>query len=148
MKKLLKFVPLLLIAVVGVMMSSCSDDDKDAPSNVNLPATAQAFINQYFPQNHIKLVKEDNNEYEVTLSSGIEIEFTKAGEWSKVEAPDGQNIPKKFYPLSIDEYIGLHIDGAIINEVSRTTSGYTIGLVGGQEVYFDSEGQYLNTLTD
>lgn len=146
MKKLLKFIPMILIAIIGIAATSCSDDDKDQPMNpAQLPQQSKEFIAQYFPSITIASTTIDNNEFEVTLSNGIKIEFTKAGVWTSVEALPGQIIPNGYYPAPIDIYIGLNIDGAQINSISKETYGYEVGLVRGTELKFDAQGNLIGT---
>ena len=104
MKKIVRILPILLIALAGSMLFwRCGDDDKDEPiSYVNLPAQAKSFLEQYFPSASVISTQKDGNEYEVTLSEGTRIDFNKDGEWIDVEAAIGKTIPSGFYPAAID----------------------------------------------
>ncbi len=111
MKKIFKLLPILLIAVMGIALSSC-DNDKDEPiQSSQLPAKATEFITQFFPSARIVSSHKDKDDYEVTLSEGTQIEFNKDGEWIDVEAADGKTLPSGFYPVQIDEYLSQYFEG-------------------------------------
>lgn len=146
MKKFLKFMPLLLVAVLGFATWSCSDDDdKDKPLVVNmLPDQAKEFVAKYFPSAAIVAAKTDGKEYDVALSDGTQIEFDSAGQWLDVDAPRGGYLPSGFYPEGIDEYISLNYNGFGINEISKETGGYDVELVNGVDLKFDADGQFIS----
>ena len=79
MKKIFKLLPMLLIAVLGIALTSC-DNDKDEPiSSSQLPSKATEFITQFFPSARIVSSQKDKDEYEVKLSDGTQIDFNKDG---------------------------------------------------------------------
>lgn len=149
MKKFLKFMPLLLIAVFGVTVWSCSDDDKDEALAVNmLPDQAKEFVAQYFPDAAIIAAKTDGNEYDVLLSNGTKIDFDKTGEWQDVDAPRGAVLPAGFYPSAIDDYVAANYQGSGINEISKETRGYDVELTSGVDLVFDTAGQFVSVDKD
>ena len=143
MKKILRFIPLMLIAAVSsIMLWSCDDND-DVISVDKLPSQAQAFISQYFPSAKIVSTHKDVNEYDVILSDGTQIEFNKTGEWTDVDAPVGKTIPNGFYPDEIDIYVGLNFNGEGINEISKEIGGYEVELVSGTDLLFGYDGSFI-----
>ncbi len=143
MKKILKLLPLLLIAVMGVALSSC-DNDKDEPiSSTQLPSKATEFISQYFPSASIVSAQKDNDEYDVTLSEGTKIEFNKDGEWIDVDAAVGKTVPSGFYPVEIDNYLSQNFEGQGINEISKVTRGYEVELLSSTEILFGPDGSFI-----
>lgn len=144
MKKLVKFFPMLLIALVGSMMFMSCDDDKDESITTDvLPAQAKEFIRQYFPAANVVSAVKDHDEYEVTLSEGTHIDFDMKGEWKDVEAAIGKTIPSGFYPEAIDTYVSTNFEGVGINEISKERRGYDVELVTGTDLMFDSEGTFI-----
>lgn len=142
MKKILRILPILLVAVLGLTVASCSDEDQ--PITVTqLPEQAKTFLSTYFPSTGIKTVEKDGDDYEVVLSDGTEIEFNQAGFWTNVDAPAGSTIPNGFYPAAIDEYVGLNLDGAGINEISINQAGYEVELINGTDLYFNPQGEFM-----
>lgn len=148
MKKTLKFIPLLLIAVLGITLSSCSDDD-DPITPAELPASAKVFISTYYPDATILSANQDDDGYEVTLSDGTNIDFNYAGLWQDVDAPFGQSVPTGFYPMAIDEYLSLNLPGAAINEISIEPSGnFEVELIDGTDILFGPEGSFIGYIPD
>lgn len=145
MKKFVKFLPMLLIAVVGSMMLwSCSSDDEDTVISTGaLPAPAKAFIEQYYPSATVLSATKDKDEYEVTLTDGTHIDFNKSGEWKAVEAPVAMVIPSGFYPAPIDTYVNENFPETGINEISREKKGYDVELTIGTELYFSTDGTFI-----
>lgn len=146
MKKLLKFLPMLLVAVFGVTaMSSCSDDDdKDQTIAISmLPNSAKEFVTTYFSNAVIVSAKVDGNEYEAILSDGTKIDFDKTGAWTDVDAPRGKTIPTGFYPEAIDTYVAANYTGVGINEISKEKRGYDVELVSGVDLVFSTTGEFI-----
>ncbi|MDE5554220.1 MAG: PepSY-like domain-containing protein [Muribaculaceae bacterium] len=145
MKKLLKFMPLLLVAVLGVTTWSCDDDDKDEAIAITmLPNSAKEFVTTYFSNAVIVSAKIDGDEYEARLSDGTTIDFDKTGAWTDVDAPKGKTIPSGFYPAAIDTYVTTNYAGNGINEISKEKRGYDVELVSGVDLVFDTAGEFIS----
>ncbi len=148
MKKILKFLPLLLIAVLGVALTSC-DNDKDEPiPSSQLPAKANEFITQFFPSEKIYSAQKDKDKYEVTLSNGTEIEFDKDGEWIDVDAANGKTLPSGFYPVEIDNYLAENFAGQGISEITKVKRGYEVELITTTEILFGPDGSFIEIGVD
>lgn len=143
MKKLLKFLPFLLVALMATTFWSCSDDDDNKTvSNAELPEPAKTFLDTYYPS-ITYITKKDKNEFDVYLNNGHTVDFNAAGQWQDVDAPAGQTIPYGFYPVGIDTYIGENLSGAGINEISVEPYGYDVELVTGVDLRFGPDGTFL-----
>ena len=147
MKKILKLLPMLLIAVLGISLASCSDKDEPV-SPTELPSVAKDFIITNFPSASITSVQKDKDEYEVKLSDGTSIDFDKKGDWIDVDAPDGKALPTGFYPAAIDSYLAENFDNEGINEISKVKRGYEVEIISGTEMIFDSEGNFIEIGVD
>ena len=148
MKKIFKLLPILLLAVLGVALSSC-DNDKDEPiSSAQLPSKATEFISQFFPSERIISSVKDKDEYEVKLSEGTKIEFDKDGEWIDVEAATTKTLPTGFYPSEIDTYLAEYFEGLGINEITKVPRGYEVELITGTEILFGPDGTYIEIGVD
>lgn len=144
MKKLLKFMPILLVALLAISFWSCDSDDNDEPISSNeLPAKAKEFISSYFAPATIVSSQKDRNEYEVILSDGTKIDFDKNGGWTDVDALVGKSLPTGFYPPAIDTYILENFNGQGINEISKEKYGYDAELLNGTDLRFSYEGVFL-----
>lgn len=147
MKKTLMFLPLLLVAVLGISLASCSDKDEPiAPTE--LPSNAKDFISTYFASSTIVSTQKDKDDYDVVLSDGTKIEFNKKGEWTDVDAPNGKSLPTGFYPASIDTYLAENFDGEGINEISKVKRGYEVEITTGTEMIFDQNGTFIEIGVD
>lgn len=143
MKKLLRLIPILLVAILaGFALTACGDDDEPA-SAASLPQPAKTFLDTFFPKAQMMRAVKDKDEYEVTLTNGFKIEFTHAGEWTDVDAPAGLTIPSGFYPAEIDTYVVGMDNGQGINEISRDSRGYEVELTNGLDLRFDLNGVFV-----
>lgn len=145
MKKLLKLLPLLLLAVCCTVLTACDGNDDKYVDASELPTEAKGFVSEYFPGETIITVEKDHNEYEVRLSDGTKIDFTRSGEWKDVDAPTGKAIPSGFYPAAIDAYIAANMNGMGINEISKERRGYDVELLNGLELIFSTDGTFIAT---
>ncbi len=148
MKRIFKFLPLLLIAVVGLAFTSCNNDKDEPVSSSQLPSKATEFISQYFPSARIISSIKDKDEYEVTLSEGTQIEFNKDGDWIDVDAANGKTIPSGFYPSEIDNYIAQNFEGIGINEISKVKRGFEVELTTTTEIVFSPDGTFIEIGVD
>ncbi len=148
MKKMMKFLPMLLIAVLGIAVASC-DNDKDEPvASSQLPSKATEFISQYFPSARVISSVKDRDEYDVMLSEGTSIDFYKDGEWKDVDAANGKALPTGFYPAEIDSYVAQYFKGIGINEISKVKRGYEVELTTGTEMVFAADGSFIEIGVD
>lgn len=143
MKKIFKYLPLLLVGFLAVSVSACSDDDDDPITSTELPSQAKAFLDTYYSGVNIVSATKDKNEYDVVLGNGHEIDFDKDGLWIDVDAPAGLTVPTGFYPAAIDAYVTEHFSGDGINEISKVKEGYDVDLVGGLDLVFNQDGTFL-----
>ncbi len=142
MKKILRILPLMLVAVMGVALWSCSDDEPEIVQN--MPTAAKTFLSTYFPSADIQSVHKDKDDkYEVKLTNGFSIDFNKSGEWTDVDAPAGQAVPTGFYPAAIDSYVASAYSNVGINEISRNDRGYEVELTNGTDLYFAADGTFI-----
>lgn len=144
MKKLLKFLPLFVVAIMSMAFWSCSDDDDDKViTNTELPTEAKTFLSTYYTDIKYQ-AKEDKGEYEVYLANGHRVDFYKDGTWKDVDAKFGETVPSGFYPSEIDTYIAANYPDNGINEISKESYGYDVELVkNGIDLEFDNDGVFL-----
>lgn len=142
MKKILKLLPMLLMAVLGISFASCSDKDEPIAST-QLPSISKDFIIKYFPSCSIVSAQKDKDDYEVVLSDGTKIEFDKKGDWTEVDAAMGKVIPTGFYPEAIDTYLNENFEGLGINEITKVNRGFEVELTTGTELLFGPDGAFI-----
>ena len=130
--------------VVSAPLASCKDT---IISPDQLPAAAQAFIKEHFPESTISFAKKDaelsGTTYEVTLQDGTEIDFNSKGEWDKVDCKRAA-VPAALIPAFIAEYVQTSFPGQIIVKIDKERYGYEIELGNDLELKFDKNGNLLN----
>ena len=84
----MKIKSLLLIVVAFVMMAMVSCDDR-VVSIDQLPVPAQTYLTQNYPDQKVLIIKKDiedfSTRYEVTLESGMKVEFDGDGSLRDVD---------------------------------------------------------------
>lgn len=144
MKKLLRLIPFVLIALAGAAaFSACSDDDDQIVGNDQLPVIAKNFLGQYYPNATVVSVHKDKSDYDVILSDGTHIDFDHSGNWTDVDAPTGKTVAQGFYPAAIDTYVSANYPSDGINEISKDKGNYDVDLISGIDLVFNSDGTYV-----
>jgi hypothetical protein len=129
------------------------------PSGTVLPEKAQTFLSTYFPDDAVvSQKKDDDGEYEVVLTSGIEIDFDSQGTWKNIDGKfdNGQYkvLPETFLttelPSSLLSFVTANYLGKEIIEVDKeykntTFVGYEIDLNGNIELDFDTNGNLIGS---
>ena len=95
-----------LVAVVTALMLTALPLRADRERIINpeqLPAAAQTFVKQYFPENVISIAQKEvdgmRTKYSVHLDDGTEIEFNSKGEWDNVDC-NFHSVPAELIPAS------------------------------------------------
>ncbi|MBK1964496.1 PepSY-like domain-containing protein [Campylobacter novaezeelandiae] len=107
----------------------------------SLPQNSKEFIKKYFKA-PVGIVQQDKNSYEVYLSDGTELEFSKDGSWKEIEA--------KIIPIDLD-ILPANIANIIKNEfkdikareIEKKINYYKIKLVNNIKVLIDFNGTIL-----
>lgn len=110
-----------------------------------LPANAKAFLKKYFANDNVIYAEKDFDSYDVSLQSGIEIDFDISGNWYKVENRGMNPIPTDFIPKSVMETVTKAYSGAKVVDVEYKHMGkyYEIKLDNRMELKIDSKGKML-----
>lgn len=151
MKKFFSYLILGLMACLS--LASCSDDDDEVVVPIEeLPSAAKVFLNEFYPSDKTMRVERDGEhagtEYDVTLSSGAEIEFDRKGEWISVEAPRGGSVPAGLVIAPIAEYITVNYPNDAIVGLSKEIYGFETDLSSGTDLMFDFDGKFLGVDRD
>ena len=111
-----------------------------------LPANAQEFIANQFPNSSISNVKVDKDDakskYEVKLADGIEIDFNKKGDWTEIDCKN-LIVPASLVPAAVAQYVQQQYADASIVKIERDRRGYEVKLSTGLELKFDSNGKFI-----
>ena len=133
----------IVIALTSLTLISCSD--RIIPSE-KLPAAAQSFLKEYFPDSPISYVKKEADltpTYEVVLQNGTEIEFNKKGQWDNIDCKR-LAVPAALIPAAISEYVNANFPDQSIVKIDRETYGHEIEMANGLELKFDKKGKLLH----
>lgn len=133
----------LFLAVVGVLMLSSVVNAKDVSIEVNqLPQAAQTFINNYFSNRTVSLVKKDtdylDNSYDVYFTDGDKLEFNKKGEWQEVDCSNS-TLPADIVPVEIRNITSAKYPGIRIIKIEKKkkSKGYEVKLSNLLELEFN-----------
>lgn len=92
-----------------------------------LPAKAQAFVQDNFEYNSIVAVESTTDTYMCVLNDGTIIDFDKKGSWSNVDCNDN-SIPINFVPRTLLQYVYGNYPCCTINKVNKENHGYAVRL--------------------
>ena len=127
--------------VAALLLAACA--------NIDIPAPAKAFINQYFPKSSIVLVEMDTDdegkEYCVWLNDGTKVEFDLQGEWKRV-ARKKTGVPTTMIPAAITEYIKTNYPDNVVTKYSKKPYGYKIELSDDMDLRFNQQGSFIEEI--
>lgn len=118
-------------------------------ANPEIPASAQAFLQQYFPNSTVVLVEYDADEegvqYEVWLNDGAKVEFDRQGQWLRV-ARKQTGVPASLIPDTVMQYVKSHYPHAVVTKFSRKVYGYKMELSDDIDLRFDGNGTFIDEI--
>lgn len=141
MKKIFAFMLMLVSMVTAVQASDIYTKDPSV-----LPVAAQQTLSKFFPKksvNHIKVDKKflGNEDYEVVLNDGTEIEFDSKGQVKEVDNYNG--VPSGMMLKAINTYIKNNFKGSKVIKLEVDRNSYEVELSNGVELKFDRAGKFL-----
>lgn len=123
-----------IVAFSFVAASVAKADDIPMTSS-QLPAPAQKFINDTYPDEKVSYAMMDDDlirpDYSVVLASGIKIQFNNDGSLEKIEARAG--VPLSVIPVQIQEYVKMYSPDAFVVEYEVGRFGYEVKLSNRME---------------
>ena len=132
----MKLFRLLSVAAVCLLFTAVSCAHDRIIPVTQLPAQAQTFIKTYFADKAVAYAKQDGAKYEVKFNDGAEVEFTRRGEWDKVDCKFTA-VPEAIVPEQIKNYVAANHPGALITKIDKERYGYEIELSNSLELKFD-----------
>lgn len=119
---------------------------KERDRNV-LPPKAIQFLDTHFAGIPVKKIKydRDDQEYEVELKSGHEVEFDTSGNWLEIEG-EYSPLPKSIIdlmPPKIGQYISRNYPRRPIVQIKRKKYGYRVDLSNSAELKFNYNGDFI-----
>lgn len=143
MKRMKKksLVKTLLLCLTLIMVTACGED--------KIPAKANAFISQTFPDSNIVLVETDRDdegmEYCVWLNDGTKVEFDLQGNWKRV----GRNktgVPVSLIPSAIHQYLKKNYPQEVVTKLSKKPYGFKTELSNDMDLRFNAQGQFIDVI--
>jgi len=98
------------------------------------------FVQQYFPKANVLMVNAEWDEYEVRLSDGTQIEFTRKPEWKKIDCEHSTtypNVPAELVPNQIANYLNANFPNQSIVKIEKKRRGWEIELNNELEIGFN-----------
>ncbi len=100
----------------------------------------QQFVTTYFPETTILFTQRDDGEYEVRLSDGTELDFTRKGEWKKIDCEHSSiytSVPEALIPVEIANYVKASFPNESIVKIDKDRRDWEIELSNRLEIKFD-----------
>lgn len=132
MKKLSIITTFIAILFCGMTTAMAQNDN-------NNPAIVK-FVKQYFPKANILMVNADWDEFEVRLSDGTQLEFTRKPEWKKIDCEHSTiypTVPNKLIPEPIANYVKTNFAEQDIIKIEKKRRGWDIELSNELEINFN-----------
>ena len=132
-----------LIVLLGIMALAFVSCDRPLTFE-KLPQQAQQFINQNFKDVGFLSAMKDDGKYDVVLKDGTEIEFTRKGEWEKVDCHLTE-IPAAVIPPTILAYVQAQFPTNFIVKIDKDFREYDVELNNNIDLKFDKNGNKFHT---
>ncbi|MCI7167857.1 MAG: PepSY-like domain-containing protein [Bacteroidales bacterium] len=135
-----------LMCFIVLHISACASGDKPI-SKKDLPQAAQTFIQTYFSDKAITLVKQDTDvarkTYDVVFADGTEVEFNGKGLWTEVSTKTGA-VPQDLVPETIRTFVSGKYAGQTICRIERERAKTEVKLSNGLELTFNKDGRLID----
>lgn len=137
----------IITALLIVCASYMACNKHEVIYYADLPATAQAFLQKYFPYNLVASAERHDDEplFEVTLDNGYEIDFYSDGRWQEIDSKAAilpADLIQGVLPEKIRSYLEENYPLAEVSAIERSSVGYAVKLATTPttELYFDLDG--------
>ena len=130
---------------LALTFSFLSCDKESIVNEDDLPADAAVFISTHYPTGEItRVIKERDDTkvtYDVYLSNGTRLEFSRSGTLKKIEGTE--RIPDSALPLLVVQYVTNNYPAAYIRGWDKDDATSEALLSNGLELVFDKHGNFL-----
>ena len=137
---------LLKVSILGMVCLWFTSCEKEKVVQVGeLPTVATAYIETHFPGEQILQVKREldnlRKSYDVILSNGFKLEFSKTGDVKGVEGTSA--LPNSVIPSKILTYVQTNYAGQAIFDWELDDNRQEVKLQNGLELVFDKQGNFI-----
>lgn len=135
------------LIILGVLFTFqlVSAKDTIVKEAAKLPLPAQSFLKEHFSEETISYITIDeellSTEYDVIFISGVEVEFSKNGNWKEVDCKKNA-VPKAIIPQKISQYVNENFGETFITKIEKNRREYEIKLSNKIELDFDLDGNF------
>lgn len=137
-----------LFLVLGVILFtgiSYADNDVYTTDVKALPENSRQFLTTHFNEVKVAHISIEKNwygvkEYDVILTDGTEVEFSKSGEWEEIKRRNIA-VPYSLLMPGMVEYIKTHFADNYVVSVEKDSREYEVKLNNGVELEFDLTGR-------
>ncbi|MDL2255449.1 PepSY-like domain-containing protein [Parabacteroides sp. OttesenSCG-928-G06] len=149
MKRTISISILLLLITSATLFA---EKRRNSLTVANLPAISREFLNKYFHNIDISYVEIDKDlflvsGYEVILTDGTEINFTRKGEWIEVER-NQEPVPPAIIPKEIIAYVKAYFPKMLVLAIEKESRKWEIKLNNGIELSFNRKGELIEVDAD
>ena len=123
------------------------DADDTVVDPADLPQGVQDYIATNFGEERIISASTDDNEYEVNLSNGYELDFDMEGNISGIDADDA-TISNDLLPAAIVDYVTTNYPEQGITTWDLDLETQSVELTNDEELVFNLDGEFLNVDED
>lgn len=128
----------LFMTMVCLLLSMSCASDKVIPVE-QLPAAITTFVQSNFPGKKIIYAEKDGKSLECRLDEGTKAEFTKLGEWKKVDCHTSA-VPDGIIPEAIKTYVKSNFPNAFITQIEKERRYYDVELSNKLDLKFSLDG--------
>lgn len=146
MKKLVIFTAFAALICIGAANATANNYEEQQVSNEisftnDDPTPAiTSFVKKYFPKANILIVHPEWDEFDVKLSDGTKLEFTRGFEWKKIDCEHSTiypNVPAELIPEKISNYINTNFADQGIVKIEKKRRGWDVELSSEIEIKFN-----------
>ena len=127
------------ILVISLSAVSFAKADDRPVIFTQLPAAAQTFINDTYPDVKVSYAMVDDDlirpDYTVVLANGVKVQFDHDGSLEKIEAREG--VPASVVPVQILDYVKMYAPDAKVVDYEVSRFGYEVQLSNRMELNFN-----------
>ena len=137
---------------VSLFTMQVAKADNDKPITIEqLPATAQTFIKQNFPNAKVAFVKMEKEfldaSYDVVFINGDKVEFDKKGSWKDITCRQ-MTVPQAAVPAKIQEFVKSNYPDAKVIKIEKDRYEYEVKLSNFWELTFDTSFNLIDMDND
>ena len=112
-----------------------------------LPAKARKVVSEVFPDTKVKKVEMERRasliQYEVKLSGGVKMQFSKDGTFTECECEKG-SVPAVLIPAKIRDFMAQEFPDREIRRFEHDSKLYELVLDNGDELSFNSSYRLID----